>query len=181
MEAHDNEVISGAGDAPPERDVPLTADQQKTVSFLTDGAQWGDEASTCALKLIDELRASVSLWREQAEHWSDTSVETAKRLLAERARAERAEASLARVEAERLALVADLQWLEALYDRDGIAHVHARQMEKIFDRWLHDDTDTVGALEAIRDELRKTIARAERSEAEAARLRETLAQLEAGK
>ena len=33
----------------------MTDDQRKTVAFLADGAVWGDEASTHALKLIDEL------------------------------------------------------------------------------------------------------------------------------
>lgn len=78
---------------------------------------------------------------------------------------------------QQLKFVADLQWLESIYDRDGIAHVYASQMEKIFDRWLHDDTETIGALEAIRSDLRDIRAqqksdfeRAEQAEARIATL-----------
>ena len=35
------------------------------------------------------------------------------------------------------ALRAAVQALDHLYDRDGIAHIHARQIEKIFDAVLH--------------------------------------------
>ena len=61
----DNLQPPGAGDAPPERDVPLTADQQETVAYLIDSLQFGNQAARRALTLIDELRTSLA--RVEAE------------------------------------------------------------------------------------------------------------------
>lgn len=36
-------------------------------------------------------------------------------------------------------LLADLRELEGLYNTDGIAHMTAAQIERIFDKWLHSD------------------------------------------
>ena len=48
-------------------------------------------------------------------------------------------------EGERLKeLLADLQTLENTYNTDRVAQVQARQIERIFDRWLHS-TPTPGA------------------------------------
>ncbi len=48
--------------------------------------------------------------------------------------------SLAAVEAQRDALLADLKEIESVYEKDRVAHVHANQIERIFDRWLHGET-----------------------------------------
>ena len=46
--------------------------------------------------------------------------------------------------------VEDFRRIDAIYEKDRVAHVYGHQIEKILDKWLHDDETTPDVLARLR-------------------------------